>query len=59
MRQALINEKNELMNKLNKAEIKITDLENIIDKQKQMIDERDTEIARLKNLLAILDDIKR
>jgi hypothetical protein len=35
------------------------ELEKVIDTQKKMIDERDDEIARLKNLLAIMDDIKR
>ncbi|CDW87552.1 gas2 domain containing protein [Stylonychia lemnae] len=59
MREQLIAEKNELARKLNQAEAKIVQLENLIDTQKKMIDERDDEIARLKKLLSILDDIKR
>ena len=47
-----------MANQLRRAEKKISDLENIIDKQKLDITERDNEIARLLNLLKILDDIK-
>lgn len=43
---------------LRSAEKKISDLENVVDKQKLDITERDNEIERLKNLLKILDDIK-
>jgi hypothetical protein len=34
-------------------------MQNVIDKQKLDITERDNEIERLKKLLSILDDIKR
>ena len=59
MREQLIAEKNELANRLNQAQKKISELENVIDTQKQMIDERNDEIERLKKLLSIMDDIKR
>jgi len=54
----LIRDKDNLAHQLRKAETKITELETVIDKQSQTIDERDNEIARLKALLAILNDIK-
>ena len=47
-----------MANQLRQAEKKISDLENVIDKQKLDITERDNEIERLKNLLRIMDDIK-
>ena len=54
----MIRDKDNLAHQLRKAETKITELETVIDKQSQTIDERDNEIARLKALLAILNDIK-
>ena len=44
---------------MREAEKKISSLENVIDKQKVDITERDNEIERLLKLLSILDDIKR
>ena len=43
---------------LREAEKKISNLENVVDKQKLDITERDNEIERLKNLLRIMDDVK-
>ena len=57
-RQKLIGEKSELGLQLRQAQQTITEQTMVVDKQQLMITERDNEIARLRALLAVLEDVK-
>ena len=57
-RQQLIKDKDDMAKQLRAAEKKLSEQATLIDKQKLDVTERDNEIVRLKNLLAIMDDLK-